>query len=319
MQPETKHNTQDWPIVPGTPWNEGQKRQWLEGVLAHRKKRNYQDILTRLQKLPANIYHLEKYGALPTPQDSYSLMRVTIGDLSNGKPNVLITGGVHGYEPSGVEAAIRFLENEAPRLSDKFNFVVYPCISPWAYEYDQRWNWQAEDVNRNFSTEQGIVQIEECTMFMSSLQNLGRAFHLAIDLHETNDRDIALRQMRASRFGTELDADFRHIPQGFYLTLTRQKMAWQNELQREFGEAILQEVKKVSPIAPDSVILGVENEGGLLLASSKPNLMRGFIANHARLVALTEVYPDHPDMGPEKAVQTQLAAIRGALDYILQI
>ncbi len=315
---KTQTIEQSQPIILGTPWNEAQKRVWYEGVIAKGKVRDYQaDIVSRLQKLPANTHTIEQYGEVRTPGETYPVYRVTVGDLHNGKPNILLTAGVHPYEPSAIEANFRFLEYDAVRYSDRFNFVAYPDISPWGYEYNQRWNWQAEDVNRNFSRDLDIVQIDECEQFMTSIENTGAVFALALDKHETNDMDLRLRKDRASRFGEALAPDADHIPQGFYLTLTKCDKEWKNELQREFGEAILHEVRKVSPIAPDAIILKVKNENGLLLAPSKTNLMRGFIAPYARNVAVTEVYPDHPDMGHEKAVQTQLAAIYGGLDYVL--
>ena len=48
------------------------------------------------------------------------------------KPSVLVTGGVHGYETSGVQGALAFLETEAQRYADRFNICVAPCVSPWS-------------------------------------------------------------------------------------------------------------------------------------------------------------------------------------------
>jgi hypothetical protein len=45
-----------------------------------------------------------------------------------------VTGGVHGYETSGVEGALLFLETKAEAYSKDFNILVAPCISPWGYE-----------------------------------------------------------------------------------------------------------------------------------------------------------------------------------------
>ena len=44
---------------------------------------------------------------------------------------MLITGGVHGYEMSGVQGAILFLQTKALEYASKYNIVVAPCVSPW--------------------------------------------------------------------------------------------------------------------------------------------------------------------------------------------
>ena len=70
----------------------------------------------------------------------YPLLAVRNHDWDPKKPYVLITGGVHGYETSGVQGAIRFLQTQARNYSDQFNILVAPCVSPWGYETVQRWN-----------------------------------------------------------------------------------------------------------------------------------------------------------------------------------
>ncbi len=298
-------------------WSEAQKYAWYLGVDAQGNIRDYQaDVVSRLMRLPANVHTLESYGTIHTPHEDYDALRVTVGDVRNGKPNILITGGVHGYEPSGVEAAIRFLEEDAPRLSDQFNFIVYPCISPWGYEYDQRWNWQAEDVNRNFSDSKDIVQIDECVAFMTSIKSEGAVFAAAIDLHETNERDKDLRVLRAERFGSEMPTteQINAMPQGFHLMINQGRMEWQTELQREFAQSIVNRVSEISPIAPEQKILDIVNDGGILISPPKAGLMRHYLGAYARLVAVTEVCPAAHH---EQAVQTQLAAIYGALDHVL--
>ena len=65
---------------------------------------------------------------------------------------VLVTGGVHGYETSGVFGALRFLDQHAAHYQGRVNLLVVPCVSPWAYERIHRWNPFAIDPNRSFHT-----------------------------------------------------------------------------------------------------------------------------------------------------------------------
>jgi hypothetical protein len=272
-------------------WSTRQKLEWRD-AMQRKAKRNYgQDIVSRLRRLPANTHTIEKYGSLRFNSARYPLFNVTIGDLKNGRPNVLITGGVHGYEPSGIEACLKFIEHDAPDLTNAFNFVVYPCISPWAYEYDHRWNAYAEDPNRNFSRDSGIVQIDECTHFMNAIEGHG------------------------SRFGTELEEYWQSVPQGAYLMMTKPTSSCLGH-RAKFASSIMHSIGQVSPIAPEENLLGYHNNNGVIWAPNKGNVLRVYLGGHADQVAVTEVYPDHKDVGPERAVDVQRAAIYGALNHV---
>ena len=52
-------------------------------------------------------------------------------DWAPEKPHVLVTGGVHGYEKSGVQGALLFLDRAAAAWSPEFNIIVAPCVNPW--------------------------------------------------------------------------------------------------------------------------------------------------------------------------------------------
>jgi hypothetical protein len=303
--------------VSGRPWNDDEISQWRSSVIAAGKVRDYQrDVVTRLQALPANTHTVETYGEHTVGDDHYNLMCVTVGDLNNGKPNILILGGVHGYEASGVMSAMEYAEKDAVSLSDKFNSIIYPDIVPWAYEYNQRWDENALDPNREVKLGGGCAEMQH---FMQSMERKAAHFILAHDGHETSDLDIPLRQMRAERFNDTLAEDYKHIPQGYYLTLSKRDTEEADQAQLLFGSAIMDRVRKVSPVAPDDHILKNKNFGGIILSTEKPGLMRTYLGQYADYIAVSEVYPDHPDMSPIKSIQTQMESIRGALDFVRSI
>ncbi len=62
----------------------------------------------------------------------------------------LVTGGVHGYETSGVQGALQFVDRHMAEYAGRINVLVAPCVSPWAYERIHRWNPYALDPNRSF-------------------------------------------------------------------------------------------------------------------------------------------------------------------------
>ena len=140
-----------YPIgTPGTPWGDDEKRQWLE---LQSVKRSYaEEVLTKLTALPETLTRVQ-YGALPYDTERYPLYALLSKSPIDGAPWVLITGGVHGYETSGVQGAI-LLANEYSKAYDgKVNFVIVPCVSPWGYETINRWNPKAVDPNRSFKPE----------------------------------------------------------------------------------------------------------------------------------------------------------------------
>jgi predicted deacylase len=65
-------------------------------------------------------------------------------------PVVVITGGVHGYETSGVHGALQFVERHGRDYTGRIDLIVVPCVSPWGYERIHRWNPYAVDPNRSF-------------------------------------------------------------------------------------------------------------------------------------------------------------------------
>ena len=70
--------------------------------------------------------------------------------VGGGLPTVLVTGGVHGYETSGVLGALRFVDAHGERCAGRVNWLVAPASAPGGWERIQRWNHDAIDPNRSF-------------------------------------------------------------------------------------------------------------------------------------------------------------------------
>lgn len=298
-------------------WSATRINDWYE-IQSRNQVRDYRkDVVSRLNRLPANEFIKTQYGALSIDKDRFPLFSIACGDSNGDKPTILITGGVHGYEPSGVEASMRFLENvRSGGLTKTFNFLVFPCISPWAYEHDHRWNNEAEDPNRCFSKDGGVSYAEECDHFMNAIENANLRFSACVDMHETPDRDVELRVMRAERFGQDLSPDYKVIPQGYYLMLSKSGDSHTDDNRMQFGRSIINQVRKVSPIAPERTVLGKDNHGGISISSPVKGTMREFLGHYSDYVGVTEVYPDHKAMSREKSVAAQLRSIDGAVRYI---
>ena len=127
----------------GQAWGDTERKQWFD---EQRIQRSYQsDVVAKLNALNS-AFEIEQYSALSFDPKRYPLF-VIKNKINSAKATALITGGVHGYETSGVQGAIRFLETRARDYQERYNLVVAPCISPWAYETINRWNPDAIDPN----------------------------------------------------------------------------------------------------------------------------------------------------------------------------
>ena len=300
-----------YPIgTPGTAWSDEQKQQWYDAAV---KSRSYVDeVIAKLKSLSSHGFNLLQYGTLSIDINSYPLFALQSRNWDIKKPVILVTGGVHGYETSGVQGAIQFLHTSAQDYLAHFNLVVLPCISPWGYEHIARWNPYAVDPNRSFTTDS---QSQEAVHAINFVNDLEGEILLHIDLHETTDTDESeFRPALAARDGEQYIADT--IPDGFYLVGDSENKCV------DFQNSIIKAVKQVTHIAPaddKGEIIGskAEAEGVIYYPVKKLGLCAGM--TNATFTTTTEVYPDSDSATPEDCNNAQVAAIESALDYLIQI
>jgi len=297
-----------YPIgTPGTPWGEAEKTAWLG---RQRKQRSYaHDVLTKIDALRSR-FDVAEYGRLDYAPDSYPLLVVRSRAWRDGLPIVLVTGGVHGYETSGVHGALQFLDRHAADYDGRVNLVVAPCISPWAYERIHRWNPHAIDPNRSFRENSPAQE-------SAALWRLVAPFRdhvlMHIDLHETTDTDESeFRPALAARDGKPFEPG--EIPDGFYLVDDTENP------QPAFQQAVIDAVAKVTHIAPADAkgeIIGspVVAPGIIRYPLRQLGLCAGVTS--ARYTTTTEVYPDSPRATPEQCNAAQAAAVCAAIDFAL--
>ncbi len=293
--------------VPGEPWGEAEKRQWFE---AQSVQRSYRDeVLARLDGLD-DTFEVYQYGALSIDPERYPLMAVKVASDRAGVPWALITGGVHGYETSGVQGALTFLASHASSYRDRLNVLVAPCVSPWGYETVNRWNPNCVDPNRSFRPG---TDVEESAALSGLLADLGEDVFVHIDLHETTDSDESeFRPALAARDGLQLEPGA--IPDGFYTVGDTENP------QPEFQAAIIAGVAEVTHIAPaddHGQIIGsdVTQPGVIEYRNAEWGLCAG--VTRARFTTTTEVYPDSPQATPAICISAQVAAVCAGLDFVL--
>ena len=294
--------------IQGQRWAEKEKILWSSQQTI---KRSYQDeVVAKLVLLTAS-FDMIQYGSLSIDARRYPLYIMQSKSWQTDKKTLLITGGVHGYETSGVQGAISFLETKALGFSEQFNIIVAPCVSPWGYETINRWNNEAIDPNRSFYHDRPA---QESAALMTFIDELDVDITMHIDLHETTDTDNSeFRPALAARDAIEQKT--WNIPDGFYLVGDSSKPA------ADFHQAINQAVAKVTHIAPadnNNRLIGVDIEqfGVINYAAKELGLCMGL--TQAPYVTTTEVYPDSPLVNDENCIKAQVAAITAAITFIIE-
>ena len=298
-----------YPIgTPGEPWTEVERQEWFE---TRTIERSYADeVLSRIEGL-ATRFDVSDYGSLSLDPGRYPLPMITMADAGSAAPWVLISGGVHGYETSGVQGALDFVERAADEYRSDVNMVIAPCVSPWGYEVINRWNPNCLDPNRSFYSNSPA---EESAALMKLVAGLNVDFLVHMDLHETTDSDEEeFRPAVAARDGQPSNPGL--IPDGFYTVGDTPNP------QPGFQAAIIAGVAEVTHIAPADdagQIIGsdVTQSGVINYPCRELGLCAGM--TDARFTTTTEVYPDSPKATPTICNAAQVAAVRAGLDFALQ-
>jgi len=297
-----------YPIgTPGIPWGDAEVALWLSRQTV---KRSYEaDVLRTIENLDSR-YDRVQYGRLDYPPNRYPLFALQSRLWDPVLPAALVTGGVHGYETSGVHGALRFLGEVAASYEGRINLLVAPCVSPWAYEVVHRWNPRALDPNRSFRADSPAA---ESAALMHWIAPYRGCVLVHIDLHETTDSDESeFRPALAARDGVTHRPG--EIPDGFYV------VGDSEDPQPDFQRAVIAAVAKVTHIAPaddhgEIIESPMVSPGVINYAFTRLGLCPSMTS--ARYKTITEVYPDSPRTTPEHCIAAQVAAIGAALDFAL--
>ena len=296
-----------YPIgTPGQPWGPREVALWRA---QQRRQRSYaDDVLAAVQAL-ASTWEVLTYGEGVYGEERFPLVALRSPGWNAALPSVLVTGGVHGYETSGVHGALRFAQAHAAPYGGRVNLLMAPCVSPWAYERIQRWNFDALDPNRNFRSNSPA---QESAALMQLVAPLAGQFVAHVDLHETTDSDESeFRPAVAARDGKPFAP--ATIPDGFYLVDDSANP------QPAFQQALIAAVERVTHIAP------ADAQGGII---GSPLAARGVIhyamkalglcagITGARYTTTTEVYPDSARATPAQCIAAQVAVVCAALDFV---
>ena len=307
------NNPAPYPIgTPGLAWGATEIATWLSRQV---RQRSYEaDVLGVVERLRSR-FEVVEYGCLDLAPDAYPLFAVRSRGWRDDLPSALVTGGVHGYETSGVHGALQFLDLHAEGYDGRINLLVAPCVSPWAYERVHRWNAQAVDPNRAFRDDslRDDSPAPEAAALMRLVAPVRDRVLVHIDLHETTDTDESeFRPALAARDGKPHVPG--EIPDGFYLVDDSESP------QPAFQQAVIAAVARVTHIAP-------ADRNGEIIGS--PVVAPGVIRYPLRQLGLcagitdapyrttTEVYPDSPRATAGQCNEAQAVAVCAAIDFAL--
>ena len=125
--------------------------------------------------------------------------------------------GVHGDEPSGVQAAVELLHrlNACPKAALGYELFVYPICNPWGYRNDVRWLKTGADMNREFW--RGSDEIE---VLVLEGQLMKLAFDGVVALHTDDTSDglygfVKGHQLTRHVLEPSLEAASQFLPRNF--------------------------------------------------------------------------------------------------------
>ncbi len=177
---------------------------------------------------------LETLGLVGPPNDPLPLFRVIDTRERGGRRSAVLTGGVHGDEPAGVEALTRLLEHPS-RWSDALaalHVTIFPCANPTGFERGTRENDLGIDLNRAFDGPEPPAEVSLIRPHLDAREGR-RPFDLSVELHEDIDNE------------------------GFYLYELRRNAP-------PIGDSIVEAVQSMVPINRAGMIEGLAAEGGII-------------------------------------------------------
>ena len=220
---------------------------------------------------------------LPAKNREYPLIKIVLG---KGNPRrILISGGIHGDEPAGVETICAFLEDKLYKnfLND-WEFTILPCINPSGFEAGTRNNQDDIDLNRMFKETTVPQEVD----FVKAI--LDQPYELDLELHEDVDSP------------------------GYYLYQKDQSADLS-----PLGRAILDRVESIHPLNLAEEIEEMTADRGLLGRLSEPDEMEWWpMALYAYTQGCSHVFTleTSPALPMDVRVKAHLLAIQTVLQQM---
>ncbi len=238
-------------------------------------RRDYAQLLQRIEALQGPQYEhhiLAEIAGYPI-----ALVRRALRD---DVPTAFLSGGTHGDEPAGVEAAMAFLQRDISPWLEHLSFEVLVCLNAHGYVHNARNNAQDVDVNWAWARED-VLEVQAVKEWVRD-----RRFEFVCDFHEDWESP------------------------GFYLY----------EMRRDapvVSERIIAAVEQVCPLNLSDEIEGMKAVRGIVQADNeRAERLRG----KGIPIELYNGYTDHLltlESPTERPLTTRVAAHMAALDVVV--
>lgn len=145
------------------------------------------EVVTELKKIEElgifqeHGYKIESFGCAHGKDKSLPLCCIRPIVFDDNKKNILISAGVHGDEPAGVYAALKFIKYWLGPYKEDYQFVIFPCMNPFGFEANTLETESGHNLNRQFGIESSIP---EARTVESYLRYLKKEYVMTFDLHE---------------------------------------------------------------------------------------------------------------------------------------
>ena len=193
-----------------------------------KKVHSFNSVINRLKNISIYPGSIETIKTYQTSAGLYPLIKIVLG--KGNSLRALISAGIHGDEPGGIESIINFLKNSNYLdYINEWEITLLPCINPYGYEFGTRTNHQGKDLNRLFK----LKNPPEEVVFAQSI--LETDFKLIIDLHEDNESH------------------------GYYLYQTGLSKTYE-----KIGLEILNSLEGIMPINLETEIAGSQADQGII-------------------------------------------------------
>ena len=193
-----------------------------------KKVHSFNSVINRLKNISIYPGSIETIKTYQTSAGLYPLIKIVLG--KGNSLRALISAGIHGDEPGGIESIINFLKNSNYLdYINEWEITLLPCINPYGYEFGTRTNHQGKDLNRLFKFKNPPEEV----IFAQSI--LETDFKLIIDLHEDNESH------------------------GYYLYQTGLSKTYE-----KIGLEILNSLEGIMPINLETEIAGSQADQGII-------------------------------------------------------
>jgi hypothetical protein len=163
------------------------------------RRRSIADLLAPLDSIAAQSPNLvaNHEARFETGGETYTLPRyLFVGPTGGDTPvRVGIFAGVHGDEPEGVRAVIRFIKllEAKPELAAGYYLSFYPVCNPTGLEDGTRHSRSGKDLNREF-----WINSNEPEVRLLQAELISQSFNGIISLHTDDTSDVFYGIVRGS-------------------------------------------------------------------------------------------------------------------------